>query len=309
MNDYLTFKEISLQWLAEKHMEVKPTTMAAYRLSLEKHLWPSFKKITDVDVPSVKKFVTLKLEEGLTPKTVRDILVVLKMIVKFASAKGYMEGGCPEIRYPKEKNLKYVEVFTQRHQIILMNYLIENVSNKNLGLLICLTAGLRIGEICGLKWEDIDMEKEIISINKTVYRIYHGRGCGKVSEVIVSSPKTRYSFRSIPITEELKKYLRHLISEVEKDKYVLNNKIHPMEPRAYRNYYKKVLQKLNLPELKFHCLRHSFATRCIESDCDYKTVSVILGHSSISTTLNLYVHPGYEQKKNCIEKMIKTITK
>ena len=84
---------------------------------------------------------------------------------------------------------------------------------------------------------------------------------------------------------------------------VLTNDIKPTEPRTYRSYYEKLLKELDIPKLKFHGLRHSFATRCIESKCDYKTVSVILGHSNISTTLNLYVHPNIEQKKKCINQM------
>lgn len=89
--------------------------------------------------------------------------------------------------------------------------------------------------------------------------------------------------------------------------YVLTNEPQPTEPRTYRNYYKRLILSLGLPSMKFHGLRHSFATRCIESKCDYKTVSVLLGHSNISTTLNLYVHPNMEQKKRCIDRMFRTL--
>lgn len=89
--------------------------------------------------------------------------------------------------------------------------------------------------------------------------------------------------------------------------FVLTNDAKPTEPRTYRSYYKKLMTTLNMPQLKFHVLRHSFATRCIESKCDYKTVSALLGHSNITTTLNLYVHPNREQKKKVIEQMFKTL--
>jgi integrase len=92
---------------------------------------------------------------------------------------------------------------------------------------------------------------------------------------------------------------------VNQSYYVLTNDVKPTEPRTYRSYYKGFMKELNMPDLKFHGLRHSFATRCIESKCDYKTVSVLLGHSNISTTLNLYVHPNLEQKKKCIDQMLK----
>jgi len=96
---------------------------------------------------------------------------------------------------------------------------------------------------------------------------------------------------------------------VNPDYFILTNEIKPTEPRTYRNYYKHLMEQLEIPKLKFHGLRHSFATRCIESNCDYKTVSVLLGHSNITTTLNLYVHPNMEQKKKCINKMFKSMGK
>ena len=113
--------------------------------------------------------------------------------------------------------------------------------------------------------------------------------------------------RDIPMIKDLYDLLKPLKKVVKNDYYVLTNDAMPTEPRTYRNYYKKLLNTLNIPPIKFHGLRHSFATRCIESKCDYKTVSVILGHSDISTTLNLYVHPNYDQKKKCIDKMFKLI--
>ena len=109
------------------------------------------------------------------------------------------------------------------------------------------------------------------------------------------------------MTNELLKIMKAVKKIANEDYYVLTNDVKPTEPRTYRNYYKRLMKKLEIPELKFHGLRHSFATRCIESKCDYKTVSVILGHSNISTTLNLYVHPNYEQKKKCIEQMKKAL--
>ena len=109
--------------------------------------------------------------------------------------------------------------------------------------------------------------------------------------------------------KELLAMVKPLKKVVNEDFYVLTNDEHPTEPRTYRNYYNSLMKKLDIPKLKYHGLRHSFATRCIEAGCDYKTVSVLLGHSSISTTLNLYVHPNMEQKKRCITKMFKSLGK
>ena len=101
--------------------------------------------------------------------------------------------------------------------------------------------------------------------------------------------------------------LKPLCKVMNKDFYILSNSKKPMEPRTLRNHFNSILVELNIPKIKFHGLRHSFATRCIESKCDYKTVSMILGHSNISTTLDLYVHPNKDQKKKCIEKMIRSM--
>jgi integrase len=115
--------------------------------------------------------------------------------------------------------------------------------------------------------------------------------------VIVSTPKTQNSRREIPLSPELYKLLVPLMKVVNRSFYILTNDRQPTEPRTYRNYYTRLLKQLDIPVIKFHGLRHSFATRCIESHCDYKTVSVILGHANIGTTLDLYVHPNLEQKQ------------
>ena len=186
-----------------------------------------------------------------------------------------------------------------------MSFIQEHFTFKNLGIYICLSTGLRIGEVCALTWDDINIELGIISIKRTIERSYIIDGEKRHTELIINTPKTKNSIREIPITKELIRILKPLKKIVNGNYYILTNEEKPTEPRTYRNYYKKLMKDLNIPELKFHGLRHSFATRCIESNCDYKTVSVILGHSNISTTLDLYVHPNMEQKKKCIDRMIK----
>lgn len=182
-----------------------------------------------------------------------------------------------------------------------------NFTFRNLGIFICLSTGVRIGEICALTWEDIDTENGIIHIRKTIQRIYIRENGVRHTELMIDTPKTATSIRDIPMTKDLLSVLKPLRKVVNESFFVLTNDAMPTEPRTYRNYYKKLLAKLDIPPIKFHGLRHSFATRCIESHCDYKTVSVILGHSNISTTLNLYVHPNYEQKKKCIDRMLKSL--
>ena len=162
---------------------------------------------------------------------------------------------------------------------------------------------LRIGEVCALQWDDIDVASGVIHVGKTIQRIYLVDGQEKYTELIIDKPKTKNSIRDIPMTRDLLSLIRPLKKIVRGDYYVLTNSAAPTEPRTYRTYFNKLQKELGLPKMRFHGLRHSFATRCIESKCDYKTVSVLLGHSNISTTLNLYVHPNMEQKKKCIDAM------
>ena len=159
--------------------------------------------------------------------------------------------------------------------------------------------------ICALKWEDIDVRESVIHVRRTLERVYVMDEEPRRTVLIEGMPKTVNSVRDIPITKNLMKMLKPLCGIVNPDYYVLSNESKPIEPRTYRNYYKALMQELGIPRIKFHGLRHSFATRCIESNCDYKTVSVLLGHSNIGTTLNLYVHPNLEQKKKCLDKAFK----
>ena len=188
-----------------------------------------------------------------------------------------------------------------------MDYLEQNFTFKNLGIIICLSTGIRIGEICALKWNDIDIENGFIKVSKTLQRIYLVDKEIKTTKLIIDKPKTRNSFREIPLSSDLVRIVKPIMKVVNKNYYILTNEEKPTEPRTYRNYYKNLMRKLNIPLIKFHGLRHSFATRCIESNCDYKTISVLLGHSNITTTLNLYVHPNFEQKKKAINKMLRSI--
>lgn len=188
-----------------------------------------------------------------------------------------------------------------------MNYIQDHFTFRNLGVYICLSSGMRIGEVCALTWEDLDTEKGVISVNRTIQRIYMIEDGKRKTELILDTPKTKNSIREIPISKDLLRILKPFKKIVNPSFFVLTNDIKPTEPRTYRSYYKNLMEHLKMPDLKFHGLRHSFATRCIESNCDYKTVSVLLGHSNISTTLNLYVHPNMEQKKKAIEQMFKTL--
>ena len=304
-----TIREIAAAWKEYKRPYVKQSTMAAYVLILENHILPTFGEDNSLPEHSVQAFVLHKIESGLSTKSVKDILIVLKMVMKFGVKKEWMTYYEWDIKYPPNSENKVLDVLSVSNHRKILNHILSHFTFMGLGIYISLSTGLRIGEICSLKWSDINVTDGILTVNRTIERIYIIEGEKKHTELVINTPKTKNSCREIPMNKELLGMLKPLKKVVNDDYYILTNDERPTEPRTYRNYYKRLMEKLDIPKLKYHGLRHSFATRCIEVGCDYKTVSVLLGHSNISTTLNLYVHPNMEQKKRCIDKVFKSLVK
>lgn len=304
-----TIREIAEAWKEYKRPYVKQSTMAAYVLILENHVLPEFGDNDSLHEYEVQAFVLKKIEHGLCAKSVKDILIVLKMVMKFGVKNEWMNHYEWDIKFPVNSQPKELEVLSVANHKKILDYVQHNFTFMSLGIYISLSTGLRIGEICALKWSDIDVADGTITVQRTIERIYVVEGEKKHTQLVINTPKTVNSCREIPISKELLAMVKPMKKVVNGDFYVLTNEDKPTEPRTYRNYYNRLMEKLDIPKLKYHGLRHSFATRCIEAGCDYKTVSVLLGHSNISTTLNLYVHPNMEQKKRCINKMLKSLGK
>ena len=304
-----TIREIAEAWKEYKRPYVKQSTMAAYVLILENHVLPEFGDNDSLHEHDVQAFVLKKIEHGLSAKSVKDILIVLKMVMKFGVKNEWMNHYEWDIKFPVNSQPKELEVLSVANHKKILDYVQHNFTFMSLGIYISLSTGLRIGEICALKWSDINVADGKITVQRTIERIYMVEGEKKHTQLVINTPKTVNSCREIPISKELLAMIKPMKKVVNADFYVLTNEDKPTEPRTYRNYYNRLMEKLDIPKLKYHGLRHSFATRCIEAGCDYKTVSVLLGHSNISTTLNLYVHPNMEQKKRCINKMLKSLGK
>ncbi len=304
-----TIREIAEAWKEYKRPYVKQSTMAAYVLILENHILPEFGDNDSLHEHEVQAFVLKKIEQGLSVKSVKDILIVLKMVMKYGVKNEWMNHYEWDIKYPVNSQPKELEVLSVANHKKILDYVQHNFTFMSLGIYISLSTGLRIGEICALKWNDINVADGTITVQRTIERIYVAEGEKKHTQLVINTPKTVNSCREIPMSKELLAMVKPMKKVVNGDFYVLTNEVKPTEPRTYRNYYNRLMEKLGIPKLKYHGLRHSFATRCIEAGCDYKTVSVLLGHANISTTLNLYVHPNMEQKKRCINKMLKSLGK
>lgn len=265
-----TIREIAAAWKEYKRPYVKQSTMAAYVLILENHILPTFGEDNSLPEQSVQAFVLHKIESGLSTKSVKDILIVLKMVMKFGVKKEWMTYYEWDIKYPPSSENKVLDVLSVTNHRKILNHIQSHFTFMGLGIYISLSTGLRIGEICALKWSDINVTDGILTVNRTIERIYIIEGEKKHTELVINTPKTKNSCREIPMNKELLGMLKPLKKVVNDDYYILTNDERPTEPRTYRNYYKRLMEKLDIPKLKYHGLRHSFATRCIEVGCDYK---------------------------------------
>jgi integrase len=195
-------------WKKDKKQYVKKSSYSAYMLLIENHLLPSFGNQLSVGESDIQEFVFRKLDEGLSQKTIKDILIVLKMILKFGVKNKLIEYQQFDVQFPTERERYEIEVLSKSNQKKIMNYVQEHFTFKNLGIYICLSAGIRIGEICALTWDDIDTETGIINIRKTIQRIYVIEENDRRTELILDSPKTKNSIRDIPMSRDLLKMLK-----------------------------------------------------------------------------------------------------
>lgn len=300
MAEQISFNIIADEWLKEKQKLVKLTTYCAYSLIIHKHLIPAFQNLVFIKEDEVQEFVFRKFKEGHKHKTVHDIVAVLKAIEKYSAKHYFTPLPNWDIKMPTSTEIKKLPTLSLSEHKRLLNFISNNPDVHNIGILVSLCTGMRIGEVCGLRWSDVSLIRRVITVNRTAGRIYDIEK--KCTRNVISTPKTKNSNREIPISPILFNALSYVKQSSNKE-YVVGVGDKACDPRSYREYFKRLMKKLGLSQIVFHGLRHTFATRCIESQCDYKTVSVLLGHSNVTTTLNLYVHPNMEQKKRCLSKL------
>lgn len=305
MESTMTFAAVAEKWMDAKQRVVKRSTFCAYNLLVRIHLQPAFGSHVSIKEREVQEFVLGKLASGLGRKTVKDMLAVLKTIVRFGVKYHDFPDADWDIVFPTDTYARPLPVLSVDNHRKLLRYLLGCPSSQNIGVLLALCTGMRIGEVCALRWRDVDMVHRTITVSHTLCRVYDVEK--RCTDRVLGSPKTKTSNREIPVGKELYSALRSVRELAGKDSFVVGGGPVAKEPRTYRDYYGRLLDRIGLPHMVFHGLRHTFATRCIECGCDYKTVSVILGHSNVATTMNLYVHPDRNQKKRCVERLSKFI--
>ncbi len=295
----LTVKEVVDEWFSAVSVRIKESTAANYRMKIEKHIIPYFDGMfcRDLAVRSGQRFADDKIRSGLSPRYVSDILIILKAAFRYAQREYNIKNVFDGIVMPKieKSDTKLLSADNVKR---LIAYVLDNKNLNSVGVLLALLMGMRIGEVCGLRWVDIDFIKRTLTVRRTVQRIQI-HGSSRKTKVFVGSPKSASSKREIPIPNELYKILKMIRSDGEH--YILSDSVKPVEPRTMENRFAVILKNAGLPSVKFHSLRHMFATTAIEHGSDTKTVSEVLGHSSVKTTMDRYVHPSLERKRRCMD--------
>ena len=295
-----------IQWLELNKIRLKLSTYAKYHNTINNYLLPFFNeiKIKNLDNKTIELFTTKLLEEGkignpLSPKTVKDILILLKEIIK------YIEIDCNinlniQIIYPKILK-KENHVLTKEQFINLNQVLLDNIDDCKFGVLIAMATGIRIGELCALKWKNISLSDSYIFIEKTMQRIKNLNSESPKTIIIEESPKSSTSNRKIPIPENLLSLFYKFKKSDEC--YLLTGQANKfIEPRLLERKFSKYIKLAGIEKAYFHMLRHTFATMCIEEGFEIKCLSEILGHSGSQITLDRYVHSSFTLKRNWINK-------
>ncbi|MBO0472889.1 hypothetical protein IGL98_001455 [Enterococcus sp. DIV0840] len=290
-------------WLeSEVKPVVKSSTYAQYHWLCSTYIVPYFKNcyLHNLTSEDIQKFILTLEKQDLASGTIRNIFTLLKKML-ISAKKHQLLFGSPykQIRLP-HKQKKTIAALSRGDQRRL-----EAVALNETGcspIILSLYLGLRIGEISGLKWSDIDFNNEVVYIQRTVSRVKTSFKTENKTNIIISSPKTEQSYRLVPLSKKIVYYLLDKKQHSQSD-YVVTCKNNLAEPRVIRYRFKSSVKKAGISDTHFHILRHTFATRCIEMGTDITSLSKLLGHTSVKMTLDIYTDSMLESRKNIIQKL------
>ena len=309
----VALEQLAVDWLAKQKSQIKESSYVKYQNLIAKYLIPQIGELQSQELTSERLEIFCKTllssggrhHSGLSAKTVSDILSVTRAILRFSASKGYVIS-CDFSVISFKQPSKNLRILSRLEQQKLCSYLQNNLTPVHLGILLSLFSGLRIGEICALRWSDISFEEKLIFVRRTMQRLQNTQDSERKTRICVSTPKSPSSIRQIPIPDGLLELLRN--NSGDKNGYILTGKADTfMEPRTMQRRFKKVLKAAGIKEVNYHVLRHTFATRCVELNFDVKSLSEILGHATVNITMNLYVHPSMEYKRQNMQRLSELI--
>lgn len=305
--DTYTLSEFLDYWLEKVIKDtVKYSTYIRYYERIHGYIIPVIgtMKISKITSDTVRAFTESLTDKKLAPSTVRGIVKLLSSVMKTAYEMEIISvNPCNNIKLP-DNETKEVKALTASEQIAIENAAVNHSMMAELYIFISLYTGLRIGEICALKWSNIDFISGTLYVQSTVQRIKDlNENKSSKTMILEGKPKSRHSTRYVPLSAQIVEKLKEYKGKTEDNCYILSGSEKIIEPRRVRYDFKKILKKAKLDSISFHTLRHTYATRCMERNFDIKTLSELLGHSDASTTLKIYTHCVSEHKKLLSERI------
>lgn len=298
-----TFGSVVEAWLGQESGEVRATTLAAYTTVTQSHILPVLGQITPGEMTGehVRELMSEKAR-ALAPSTVRTVAAVLRGALQFAEREGAVAPGCSSAVYAgKCEKRPDIRVMSRAEQQALESVLYGSEPSRT-GVMLALYTGMRIGELCALRWRDVSMRERTITVSGSVQRIRRSAAApGPRTELYFGPPKSANSARVIPIPAKVAVQMERIVSAPEH--FVLSGSGRVVEPRTMQNRFKAYLREAGVKDFNFHALRHTFATRWMEHGFDVKALSSILGHADVSTTLNIYVHPSMDTMRDFIDQL------
>ncbi len=294
------------EWLERNRSRIRESTYVKYRGIMSKHILPRLGgcQLRALNSDLLEQFSRALLnEEALSPKTVKDILTLLHSVLRDAAARSGEPLPTLGAAYPKIPK-REMRVLTREEQALFAAYLAEDMDECKFGVLLALLTGMRIGEVCALRWEDVSLSERIVKVGATMQRLRdYDSGQEGRTKVVVSVPKSDSSRRVIPLTDYGMRLCRSQWRE-DPSAYVLTGEAgRYLEPRVLQYRLRRYTEACGLEGVHFHTLRHSFATRCVEVDFELKSLSEILGHASPRITLERYVHTSLALKRDNMQKL------
>ena len=297
----ITFNQLSEEWLQFKKTKAKESTYLSYKYIINNKFAKVIgnKTLEELVDFNFNEYVDTLLER-LSNKTTKDTVVVLKCILKYAELKYDINYKLSLISLPTIYK-KEITIFSEKEKRRIEKKCLKSNNIKTIGIVISMYTGLRIGEVCALKWNDINFEDRVLNVTHTLQRVYVSKNNTKV---IYTIPKTQHSMRKIPLNNNLYVILKNYSKLYPSDAFILSGDRNKwVEPIAFRYTYTKLLKVAKVKYKKYHTLRHTFATKCINVGMDVKSLSEILGHANVTVTLNTYVHSSFATKNKYINKL------
>lgn len=302
------FSQFCDRWLFTNKPRLKASSYEKYKANINKHIKPFFgdKLPWEISSEEIDAFTQMLLyNKKLSVKTVRSILTLLHSLISYVGKRSEERLPDLEITYPKAYK-KNVRVLDEKEEEALTEILAQDMDFCKFGIYLALRTGMRIGEICALRWCDISFETSTIAVCHTAQRLPKESGSRPEDDhktvLILDSPKSESSLRTIPLMPDIAALCKRFYAE-NPDAFVLTGTERCLDPRKLQRHLKKYLRECGIEEAHFHTLRHTFATRCIEAGFDVKTLSEILGHSNINITMNQYVHPSLDLKRENMNRL------